>query len=125
MATTSCDAGVHEGCYLLAQWAGGSWEDATLDAWFGDLCDEGYAQSCWTLAALYLSGTIPEPEAGRSYLLLVEGCTNNHAPSCREAGRAYFSAEEGDKEAGAVLYRKSCLLGDTAACVGLAEHCKP
>ncbi len=115
-AKRACDAGFPEGCATLGSLEQASWDVATFDAFYGDLCDKGHQDSCWTLARTYFDGIYPEPTEGRVQDLFSKACDLGHARACYESGRSFGEGQNADDVKAAVYYRKACELGAAAGC---------
>ncbi len=113
----ACDAGYWDACYLLARLNQEKWSIGKRDEVYGDLCNKGHVDSCYSLGRSYFSGELPEPSPGRAQELFVKACGLMHARSCFEAGRGSgmdIMQSEG-------FLRKACDLGDIAGCKGLVD----
>ena len=115
-ARRACDAGFPEGCATKGSIEGKDWDVATFDAYYGDLCDQGHRDSCWSLARTYFDGIHPEPSEGRAQELFAKACDLGHARACFEAGRHFGEGQDTDDAKASAYYRRACELGAAAGC---------
>jgi TPR repeat protein len=115
LATRGCELGYAASCALLGSMDDKSWDVAKLDAYYGDLCEKGHRDSCWSLARSYYDGLRQEPVEGRAHELFLRACDLSHARACFESGR-WEMDHGGQADAAASLFGKACSLGDAAAC---------
>lgn len=116
MAEKACSLGDVAGCARQADLSRSGWDVDRIDSTYGDLCDQGHRDSCWSLARTYFDGIHPEPEEGRTFALFDRACELGHARSCFEAGRHYGEGELTDDEKASSYYRLACELGAPAGC---------
>ncbi|MEM6931037.1 MAG: tetratricopeptide repeat protein, partial [Myxococcota bacterium] len=113
----ACDGGYVDGCFLLAQINEEKWDIARRDTVYGDLCQKGHVESCYSLARSYFTGAFPEPAPGRAQELFQQACGLEHARSCFEAGRG-----TDDQTAAEDYFREACELDDAAGCKALVDR---
>jgi TPR repeat protein len=114
-ATRACGLGYVDGCAVLGSFDDKTWDVARLDEFYGDLCDKGHRNSCWTLARSYYDGLRQEPAEGRANGLFLRACELKHPRACFESGR-WVMDHQGPADEAARLFGTACNLGDAAGC---------
>lgn len=116
----ACDAGSAAGCVNLGaaydDGAGVPKDPAKALALFKRACEGDQAEGCTNLGVMYSSGSNADPKAAASAYL--RGCTAGSATSCERMGKRYQEGNGVDKDEakGAEMLRRSCELGNKAAC---------
>ncbi|WP_289034363.1 caspase family protein [uncultured Roseibium sp.] len=117
-----CDDGEAWGCsrlaYMHLNGNGVPKDENTAITLFERACDSGHHGSCRTLSNIYRSGERAPKDEGRALELALASCEKNDARSCYTAGDLI---EDSDTNRKIDLFEKSCTLGNSNACIQVAE----
>lgn len=88
---------------------------------YKEACNDGDAESCWSLGVSYKSGKGVKQDYIKAVELYQKSCDMGDATGCWSLGRSYHFGEgvKQDKSKAEKLYQKACNMGDAQGCVDL------